>query len=228
MRRNVKLAASVFCVIVVLALFVSTAVADGSFFYAGTELSVSYGARGISAYIHTPASRPVIYGDNPNGQAHWVSIVDTAWIQSGWDLYPADTGAKKYIEYLTTSGEYWLNPAYEYGSQSWDTGVEYEVNYTPDNQWCAAIGAYVLKCKDIGLAPPVKIGAKSEVYGDSHTQIYTVFDNILYKQSNEVWTAIHDNYFVRDFPYDNFKFSDSHFFTYRPTTHETYLPSVMK
>ena len=228
MIKNVKLVISMFCVVIVLVLFVSIALADGPYFYAGTILDEAYGARGISANIHTPVGRPVIYGYNPNGQSHWVSIMGNVWIQSGWDLYPADTGAKKYIEYLTASGEYWLNPPYEYGTQPWDSEVEYEVNYyTSDNQWCAVIGGYVLKCKDIGLTPPVAVGARSEVYGDSHTQIYTAFNNILFKQPNEIWTTVHDNYFARDFPYTYLIFTNSYFITYRQTTYETYLPLVI-
>lgn len=207
-----------------------TAFGSCCYYWSGTELD-AFMPRGISARITTPGSAPVTYGLNPNGQAHWVSTIRSdAWIQTGWSYYPADTsGAKKYVEYLTTSGDYWINPPYEYGPQPWGTNVEYEVTYyTSSGEWCAVIDGIVKQCRNIGFLPPVKVGAKSEVFGNSRTEISTSFYYILYQRPDNIWTLINGNTFAADFPYGYHRYSDSYFDTYRLATQEVFVPLVMK
>lgn len=172
--------------------------------YAGNRQSSQYGAKAI---IYAPGSAPY----TPTWQDHWVSTAATpSFVQAGWNYGPSIGYARPYVEHLVggTYGREW------YGSQTWGSGVWYQVDQCYPSTWCG----YVAGSNKGGWGPvyaPVEVQALSEVHDYSTTVIDTWFSTVSYKDSSGYWRYFDQANWVEDYPYKVNKSQYYYYHTYR-------------
>ncbi len=214
---------------VLVVLFFILLLADKAFasWYAGNS---RYNARGATGYISTPSDPLIMVA---SGLSNWVSTLHEDangkdWMQTGWRYYDHYTGLpKRYWEYCYDYGGPGQDClANNVGTQGWGTTNDYWVIWDGNQSWCAYSGFVQVQCVDNLHNAPATVVAKSEVHGSSHNPLDTIFDDVRYKATDNVWRHFNQDHFSSDFPYEVEIFTNYHYRNYRLDI--IYMPLMVK
>ena len=70
--------------------------------------------------------------------------------------------------------------------------------------------------------------AKSEVHDNPNNPLDTTFSEVRYKADDGVWRLFDQDRISNDFPYDVEVFTNYQYRTHRMSTHDIFLPVVVK
>jgi hypothetical protein len=178
------------------------------------------GAYGVKAFINTSVQEPFLDNISQSGQSNWVSIPMPYWVQAGWHYYRNWPGARPYIEWNMSNPPPGQIPhdfqEYPDDMQSWGTGKWYQVEWTSTTTWCGKAGDNPSICKDIGVSPPIRVYAHSEVHASSLNELDTLFSSVSFKDSNGDWHLFDQEIWWIQSPYNIEIYSNSQFHNYGP------------
>lgn len=161
-------------------------------------LSAIISQYGVWANISTPTTRPYMELVDNSYQYNHVTLNSDSWIQTGWALGATYSEPYSYVEVCIThcTGD----PRFyrEYTTHILGTKRDYIVEYTPNtgNIWCAYIDGAQKECRAITSAPE-SVSAASEVVATSQNTIYTIFQDVRFKNSSNVWQLFDSSWPVK-------------------------------
>lgn len=175
--------------------------------YAGNGRTSAYG---VKANIWAPSSAPYI---QESGESNWVSLPSPYWVQAGWRYYKGWSAAKRYVEYMTSSGIYGIN---HYGTHAWGSIIEYRVDWVGGTTWCGRIAGSNKGCYQVRSAP-ITVYAYSEAHVSSQNELNTRFSAVYYMSSTwNVWFLFDQARWQEDAPYHVQKDNTYYYRNYGP------------
>ena len=185
--------------------------------YTGNDRLDSYG---VKAFINASLQEPFLDNISHSGQSNWVSIVEPYWVQSGWHYYRNWSGARPYIEWKMSNPPPGEIPhdfqEYPNDVQDWGTGKWYQVEWVTGTTWCGKAGDNPVICKDVGVSPPIRVYAHSEVHASALNELDTLFSSVSFKDSNGDWHLFDQEIWWIQTPYNIDVYSPYQFHNYGP------------
>jgi hypothetical protein len=171
--------------------------------YTGNDRLDAYG---VKALISAPSQAPYIENIPFSGQSNWVSIPAPYWIQAGWRYYLNWSGATPYVEWNMSNPPPGQNAygiqQYDADLQSWGSSREYQVEWVSATTWCGKVGDFTPICKNLGVSPPIRVYAHSEVHASPLNELNTFFTGVYFKDSNNSWQLFDQGLWRIQSPYE--------------------------